>query len=449
MLLIFNLILFISVFSYLLLCNSLFSYVYSLHPDDYFKFKITNWIYTITLAFVYMFLYILLLYCLRIYNIYINNVSDLKKLFNFFNEFFYTLPLEWYYILFIILFAIIFIIIFMLIIAKINKILSLEVYKLFFFSYIYKSLILYGKYHLIDKIEFKLSFIRKDDLITYFLREFMDFYYDIFDLRSKILKRRKTNPNYKHWSNYPIYKWSRNFILFSPLVPFTYDCIYNDFILSHFYYYLAFYIPLMIIKRIITNINYFPNEVAKHLWLIYYRHDNSFSNSRLKKNPIYLYLASPAQRKIFNIHFSLDFSRANAKPEALWELMALDDHLLWTFERFEQDDRNDNIYWNGIEYVMKVNNSYYTVLRDPNSDCESYPDWDDPSVTIPLGEEWYFIEDDIKKRLNMGKIERFILGYFNYKLDLIRDESYKKSNYSPRGPSANPNWWKVFSKNKT
>ena len=32
----------------------------------------------------------------------------------------------------------------------------------------------------------------------------------------------------------------------------------------------------MIIKRIITNINCIAIEAARHLWLIYYRHDNSW-----------------------------------------------------------------------------------------------------------------------------------------------------------------------------
>ena len=107
------------------------------------------------------------------------------------------------------------------------------------------------------------------------------------------------------------------------------------------------------------------------------------------------------------------------------------------------------IYFDGFEYLIKVDNRYYTILRDPNSDSESYPDWTDHSINIPLGEEWYFIENDIKRRLNMGKIERFILGYFNYKLDLQRDKLYLKDNeypFSRSSPCANANWWRVFSK---
>ena len=65
----------------------------------------------------------------------------------------------------------------------------------------------------------------------------------------------------------------KTFIQISPIIIVIYDCIINNFIIIHVYYYLLIYTPIMLIKRITTVINNTNFPFTEILWDIYYKKD--------------------------------------------------------------------------------------------------------------------------------------------------------------------------------
>lgn len=69
-------------------------------------------------------------------------------------------------------------------------------------------------------------------------------------------------------------KYYKRFMQFSPMIIIIYDCLFNDFVLTHVFYYMLFYIPLRLFKQIVNPFLDYAPYITNMLYNIYYIDEN-------------------------------------------------------------------------------------------------------------------------------------------------------------------------------
>lgn len=287
----------------------------------YYKYKINNFFFTTAIALLYIF--IILFYYIRLFNL--GQQLDLKILLYNIILIWNTLitPLSLFTKISLIIFIFIFFTNISILFISLIKKATLEIFKLYIFilkhiedhdKYIYKA----------TSIKRICLSIKDNDLISY------NIYKILYILQKKISNEYVIN-FINEINKILIYSKTYKLIInLLPLLVFIYDCIYNHFIIIHFYYYLLFFVPLMLIKRITKAIGTTNDCFAEILWNIYYL-----------KNDNIIYVVSEEQRKIFNILFDSNISYIQ---EFLLDMVEF--HLKYSITYIKNGDvyyNNDNI----------------------------------------------------------------------------------------------------------
>jgi hypothetical protein len=244
--------------------------------------------------------FVVFLYCLRIYNI--ANIVDLKVIVKLFNNLTNLLsPFSLIFKSYLIIFCILIIINSLLILALVHK----------YFIHQLHILYIFLRYNTIERNQnedyFTGVFIDPFDLdlISYWIKKlnlYLDqrfFYYSnnfSWELGPAYSDSDKFNTYRKAWDLYTdyikkrpwyhihnlIFRFFKNryyrkiFIPFSPILVIIYDCIFNNFVLIHVYYYLLLYVPLMLWRRITIFISMENYNISEVFWDILYKDENCF-----------------------------------------------------------------------------------------------------------------------------------------------------------------------------
>jgi hypothetical protein len=261
-------------------------------------FYINNIMYNFFCLFIYLSFLTLFFYGLTIYR-----YLDLKIIYNHLSEIILAAvnSANLYTILGIIL-MIPTIIIIILIMLLIRKHLHHQIYNLWFYI-IYNYAV-----HSVDsdpkRIIMQLARIGRRDLIAYSIweisfyieerrcgyieahaswaKELVYFYYKWGTHKGPYEGR----PEGYHGHPYPWYhhkfiikyiidhKFYRNFMVpFSPLLILLYDCFFNNLIITHVYFYLLFYVPLMLFKKVTTLVSFENIQLGPLLWDLLYKRE--------------------------------------------------------------------------------------------------------------------------------------------------------------------------------
>lgn len=240
-----------------------------------YQYKIHNLYVSWIIVLCYIIIGILTVYLIRLYLLprnvdllfqYNNAMYTMQYVFTFMKT--YDIFIKLYMLIVLILIITIFI----FFIVTLQKTLYKEIHKLFLY------------YNAKDrKIANKPFRLIKNKLFALFLRHdiFLWFLQTIAGL-SFSLKKYNNNCT---WDNVPRYHpycilnsisakgYYTKIIRVSPLIILLYDCVFNSFVVTHVFYYLLFYLPLMLLKRIVEVISTTAPYINEMLYDIYYREE--------------------------------------------------------------------------------------------------------------------------------------------------------------------------------
>jgi hypothetical protein len=254
----------------------------NMKSQDTFKFYIYNWYLTLFYVFFYISFFIIFFYYIRILNL--NQEINLKQFFLIIYNLvkISLLPLYIKFFIFIFIF-----------ILLINASLFFLIIHKHFLDHIF-ILYFYFRYHENLPREYKTKILMlgcQEDIITYY----------IGNISYKITKYLRPNYKYKDLPKYHfkvlinkiIYnKYYTLFVSLSPFFIILYDCIFNHWVITHVFYYLIVFIPVMIWKRITTSIARDASFLCQGIWDLYYKKETA------------LYAISPLHKKVLDIYIS-------------------------------------------------------------------------------------------------------------------------------------------------
>lgn len=311
-------------------------------PMDFYKIKSMSL--NILIVSAYILFYVVLLYCVRLYNI--GQKLDLKVIYIMFKIYWSIMPnilIKIYLIFLLILFTIFL----FTVIIKIQKLCIKQMFILYIYvTHKYNlNIISFGnKYqntyglNFLLKISSFFSWINNNDIVSYTIGTVLERIYF-----------KKNNKKLKMLSNILLYNdIYKRIIVISPLFVIAYDCLFNNFVLQTFYYYMLFFVPLMLVKRITYAINKTNDSITEILWNIYYN-----------KDPQKKYIASPEEKEIIDI-----FVQSNLIMIPEFSLSMVEFNLKFTIT-YRLIDQEENIYMNneGI-YIKIIDNILYEVVED-------------------------------------------------------------------------------------
>src|ERR1700753_251587 len=381
-----NFILIIGFINLLLLAISLFSSLIK-KPSSINAYYISNIFYTIICSITYISFFIIFLYCLRIYNV--TKILDLKiyvQSLNIIREL--LIPFSFLYKAYVCIYTII---------ISINIILTMSLLHKYFISQIF-NLYLFLRHNPIDRKNLISVFFRiiqepqDNDLLSHYLQHsamYLDeriFYWyknlswetrnDCFSAEYDLYKKyTKTKLWYLDYERLIIYivndkYYKKYFMPFSPFLFLLYDCIFNNFILTHLCYYLLLYIPLILWRRITTSLFYENTQICYLIWDILYEEELCIYALPLNhKKLLEIYIANGIKTIPIPGNTSLDLHASMYMEEVA---------------RFEYDVEN-NYYCNSENFEI------YENIKDLLVDnMIKVAKWES-SIDEKHYEEWYII----------------------------------------------------------
>jgi hypothetical protein len=364
--------------------------------SDLFQYKLRNKYLSLFFASIYILIFIVLLYGLRIYNI--HRTIDLKEV--------YQSCLLILDILMLMPFVLVFDLVLLCILTLLLLLLFLLSFHNFFTHHIFMLYLYYtcsqdqetlrqsqrkrhkvpARIYYLHKFQTKLYQllfnISKTDIILYSLYQLS---YKVIKMRKGLYFDYKTLSDYHPYSflSTLVYRQRRRkvynlFVTLSPFIAVIYDCIFNDWVLDHVYYYLLIYIPIILIRRITTFISLDPSYMLNIIWDIYYKQDNNCIYAISKRDSI--------------IISSYLLSGLRSTPELIDLQLSNIPYSLYHNISFSLSNEERNVYINreGIYLRMTADNRVYQEI-EVVEDKE-----DDYKITYSLGEEWILLTDKIQ-----------------------------------------------------
>ena len=372
---------FIYILPFYLLPLSYWLLKYCSYKDiDIFQYKFKNKSakqYTYTIASMYISSYILGLYILRIYNI--GQSLDLKVSFTnlrlLFNQ---LIQLPIIKVIFICINIVCLLIFLLLIIITFNKYCIHHLYKIYFHRHhkynpkTANSTEPYTKFQKFsDNFWFKLCCYGTTDIISYYVLE------GIYKFTKLIYGENNIQtPKFAYYHPYRILLrifCSKKYpivIKLSPLLVFVYDCIYNNFVIIHLYYYLLLYVPVMLLLRFTSFLSLEASVLCDRIWDMYYG-----ENVDLFNNPA-IYAISKKDKIVLDYYVLNKFSNGDRISELFQVDMQV--HLFYGIKFFpgwNDTYRNDE----GM-YVKFIGNKLLQELEDDDGN-------------ISYGEAWILLQD--------------------------------------------------------
>jgi hypothetical protein len=336
---------------------------------DLYQYKLRSKSLSLFFAGSYILVFILFLYGLRFYNI--HRTVDLKEVYQSCLLILNNIMLMSFFLRFNLVLLCVFTFLLLLVfLLSFHKFFTHHIFML----YIYYTYIISGKRLLVNyflfRFHFNLGWIGSNDLITYFLHQIL---YKLSRYSDGPYVGYKKLPRYHpyHMFSFILYHQRlKTMIILSPIIFIGYDCIFNNWVLVHIYYYLLLYIPLMMIKRVTTSIGTDSGPIIRLLWDIYYKKELCFYALSIEhKRIIDIYLLSGLRH---NIDLGLDIE------------MYLESN-----SRFELYNEERNTYMNseGIYLQKTVDNKVFLEIEIED---------DEGNITYSLGEEWVLLTDKTK-----------------------------------------------------
>ena len=315
---------------------------------DLYKYKINNSFITFSIIILYISIFIIFFYCLRLYNI--GHYLDLKQLYIsikiILNTFF--VPLQILHKLIILFYFIIIVLFILILMLSMIKKAQAEIFN--FYIYV-KGYPLTGNiFNLRFKLLNKLTKFLDSDIISYSLHHFIE----KISLKYKNVKKYPEHYDYFgcNINNVLVYnKKYKLFVQFSPIFFLLYDSLFNNWILIHFYYYMLIFTPIILFRNITTAMVKTNGGFVDILWQIYYTKDNHIC-----------YIANKEQREIINI-----FLRANVGYVHELSIDNMLEFCLLGSLTYHLQDSKNNIYWNNDANYLKIEkNKIYEIVEDEN-----------------------------------------------------------------------------------
>lgn len=302
-----------------------------------YKYKINSFVLNIIIIILYISIFIIFFYILRLYNI--GNYLDLKMLYLNITLIWSTFmtPLNILPKCLLISYIIILTGLVMILLISIIKKALIELFK--FYIYIQLNPVRQKKIKGLGPF----WSLRDNDIISYTFHTIIN----------KILLKYKNKDFYQKNSNYFFNILVNNkkyqlFIQFTPFLVVLYDFIFNNFVIIHFYYYMLIYIPIMLFRRITAAITNTNEGFARILWQIYYN----------KEKDIY-YIASKEEKEIIDI-----LLKANVGYVTEFLLEMVEFYLQGSIT-YRLKDAEKNIYWNNDGNCLQIiENKIFEVIED-------------------------------------------------------------------------------------
>lgn len=329
-------------------------------PKEIIHYKSENILSSLIFTITYAKFFIIILYILRLYNI--PRDVNLKYYYYCFKKttLFFLIPFGIKACIIVILLLILIYIIFIFI--SFHKKIYKEIHKIFLY-FIYRDYLMMNRYT--KKIYKLLHQISTYDILQYSLDEIT------FLLANKINGKKHSFISLPPYHFRKVYsyvfqnKFYRRIMDMSPVLVIIYDCIYNDFVLSHVFYYLLFYVPLKLIHRISTTVGSTSYYITLLVWEVCY------GKSKV------LYAISSKYKVILDDYLA---SGLFMNPD----LSIQTESFLYDHVRFGLIDRKELLYENpdGTQ-IKRVGDKFFEVVEDDIGN-------------IILAEEWYLLSDRTK-----------------------------------------------------
>jgi len=250
------------------------------------QYKIRNIYYSYFLAISYVLGYIFGLYILRLYNI--SRMLNLIEIYNSVKETFMLLNKlsipTLFGVVFLCMTFTIFIILSFICLSKIciHHIFCIYLY----YWYADNKTFTEKTRKRLQNIRSNLTSIGKEDLFNYLLNHLickLFCWYNKDSFKPWLLPR--THP-YIKFTRFQTNKYYLFICNISPVIVILYDCIFNNFVISHVYYYLLIFIPIMLLRKVTTCMATTASYICQSLWKIYYSTNNALYSVPLKMKPI-------------------------------------------------------------------------------------------------------------------------------------------------------------------
>lgn len=250
---------------------------------DIYQYKILDKYLSAIIIITYISLLIIGLYIYRLYNL--GNYSDLKFVYNVFLTYVVTDSMPLVFKIYFFLHGLLFSFIAFLLFITAHKYSFLEIYKVFLFTN-YRLFLRDNTYT--KNFYYRLNDIGPKNLLSYIIislachttwflkaleinhgatyNEFETPEYSFYNICHNIVNHRFLN--IKH-----IYTFDLFLYYFIPILLLIYDSIYNDFMITHIFYYLPFIIPISLLQRITKAVSNADNTIHHLMWEIYYKKD--------------------------------------------------------------------------------------------------------------------------------------------------------------------------------
>jgi len=321
-------------------------YIRFINNVTLYKYKIDSFIFNIIIISIYISTFIILFYISRLYNL--GKLLDLKILYKDATTIWttFTTPLPLIAKFFLITCYILLLILLLLLFSLINKKIMLEIFKLYLFTILDPSK--YSRGYEIQRFCFKFH---KNDLVTHSLIKMEKYLLHLYFTRQN--KRMPMFYAEIPWYLNPMYKLSNSkyyslFVQTTPMFVIIYDCIFNNFIITHVYYFLLFYTPLILLKKITFTVSKTYDSMAHILWRIYY-----------DKTPDIIFIANKEEKELIDISL-----KANVGYIPGLALSMVGFFLEKTIT-YHLKDQENNIYWNfDGNYLRVINNKIYEIIED-------------------------------------------------------------------------------------
>lgn len=299
--------------------------------NDIYQYKINFYFFNILYALLYIVVFILLIYFVRIYNMYF--ILDLKELYRSFYLFFQKSFLHLISILLIIS---------MLLYLFLTIILYIELT----FNIIFLKLHIYyeGKNPLYMIITGKLKrYNMSNDIINYYIIK-------IFYHLSKMRYANKITDNCfdficKLCNN----KYYLILINYSPIFIILYDCFFNNWVLVHIYFFMLLYMPVAVLRRFTHKVAHIEPYMLYLLYDIYYKQENVFYFIHKAYFDLVLnYIKNQLRCNMSLLHKELEIT-----------------FLIYSNKEFMLINKEKNIYLNNEgRYIIQKGLKYFELLED-------------------------------------------------------------------------------------
>lgn len=330
--------------------------------DDILQYKISSLFKDCSIIILYVLFSIVFLYILRIYNI--PRSIDLRVYLNYI----YIIGNIIYDNLLISIMPLLvicsFILMFVLSLMNIHKYFTNKLYRLYlYYFYPWDTLIYNNPYRY--RFHKFLKDVAQQDFIQYSITKILYkiiLYIDGLQNRD-LYDFKKPYPWYRldvyidklfgritwHWFYY------KYFFQMTPFLIIIYDCIFNNFVITHIFYYMLLYIPLMLFKKGTTCVINTSWIFCSFLWKIYYEQETCiYAVSSKDLNLFKLYLHSLKN----DIDLGLD------AETYLQECIRFIPHT---------DNNNNVIYYNNLGNMLRFDNDgiLYEVYAEDSIDTIS------------------------------------------------------------------------------